>query len=141
MISENIVDIKPSNSDQVCLDLVTIEKYDTTGPRYTSYHTAVEFHEGIDCEDYKRAAKDANDALLPSDLSLYFHLPFCRHLCFYCGCNKIVTKNQQKSDKYLDGEVLVQLKTASDIDRLLSDYSAFGLMKKRTVSKKSKFLF
>ncbi|MFA9420437.1 MAG: oxygen-independent coproporphyrinogen III oxidase [Gammaproteobacteria bacterium] len=102
MISENIVDINSTNSDQVCLDLVTIEKYDTTGPRYTSYPTAVEFHEGIDSEDYKRAAIDANGALLPRDLSLYFHLPFCRHLCFYCGCNKIVTKNQQKSDKYLD---------------------------------------
>jgi len=102
MIPENIIDIKPARSDQVCLDLVTIEKYDTTGPRYTSYPTAVEFHDGIDCEDYKRAAIDANGALLPRDLSLYFHLPFCRHLCFYCGCNKIVTKNQQKSNKYLD---------------------------------------
>ena len=54
MISENIVDINSTNSDQVCLDLVTIEKYDTTGPRYTSYPTAVEFHEGIDSEDYRR---------------------------------------------------------------------------------------
>ncbi len=102
MIPENIIDIKSASSDQVCLDLVTIEKYDTTGPRYTSYPTAVEFHDGIDCEDYKSAAIDANGALLPRDLSLYFHLPFCRHLCFYCGCNKIVTKNQQKSDKYLE---------------------------------------
>jgi len=102
MIPEKTVDVKSTSSDQICLDLATIEKYDTTGPRYTSYPTAVEFHEGIDYKDYKRAAIDANGALLPRDLSLYFHLPFCRHLCFYCGCNKIVTKNQQKSDEYLD---------------------------------------
>jgi oxygen-independent coproporphyrinogen-3 oxidase len=102
MISENITGINPVKINQVHLDLGTIEKYDTTGPRYTSYPTAVEFHEGIDSDDYKKATLDANGAFLPRELSLYFHLPFCRHLCFYCGCNKIVTKNQQKSDLYLD---------------------------------------
>ena len=102
MISEKVTDINPVKNNQVHLDLGTIEKYDTTGPRYTSYPTAVEFHEGIDCDDYKKATLDANGAFLPRELSLYFHLPFCRHLCFYCGCNKIVTKNLQKSDLYLD---------------------------------------
>lgn len=84
------------------LDIGTIEKYDVTGPRYTSYPTVVEFHDEIEARDYQIAAQNANDALLPRDLSLYLHLPFCRHLCFYCGCNKVVTKNKQKSDKYLD---------------------------------------
>jgi len=102
MISENVTDINPVKNNEVHLDLGTIEKYDTTGPRYTSYPTAVEFHEGIDIDDYKKATLDANGAFLPRELSLYFHLPFCRHLCFYCGCNKIVTKNLQKSDLYLD---------------------------------------
>jgi oxygen-independent coproporphyrinogen-3 oxidase len=102
MISENVTDINPIKNNQVHLDLGTIEKYDTTGPRYTSYPTAVEFREGIDDNDYKMAALEANGAFLPRDLSLYFHLPFCRHLCFYCGCNKIVTNNKQKSDQYLD---------------------------------------
>ena len=102
MISENIIEIKPIRNNQVHLDLETIEKYDTTGPRYTSYPTAVEFREGIDSDDYQKAAMEANGAFLPRELSLYLHLPFCRHLCFYCGCNKIVTKNKQKSDQYLD---------------------------------------
>jgi len=87
---------------QAHLDIETIEKYDVTGPRYTSYPTVVEFHDEIESRDYQIAAKNANGALLPRDLSLYLHLPFCRHLCFYCGCNKIVTKNKQKSDRYLD---------------------------------------
>ncbi len=84
------------------LDIETIEKYDVTGPRYTSYPTAVEFHDGIEARHYQIAAQNANGAFLPRDLSLYLHLPFCRHLCFYCGCNKVVTKNKQKSDRYLD---------------------------------------
>ena len=84
------------------LDIGTIEKYDVTGPRYTSYPTVVEFHDEIEACDYQIAAEYANGALLPRDLSLYLHLPFCRHLCFYCGCNKVVTKNKQKSDRYLE---------------------------------------
>ena len=87
---------------QIHLDAETIKKYDITGPRYTSYPTAVEFHEGIDANDYRLAAQEGNGAFLPHDLSLYFHLPFCRHLCFYCGCNKVVTKNKGKSDQYLE---------------------------------------
>jgi oxygen-independent coproporphyrinogen-3 oxidase len=102
MKPDNLTETKLTQANQVQLDPGTIEKYDITGPRYTSYPTAVEFHQGIDSNDYKQAAIDANGALLPRDLSLYFHLPFCRHLCFYCGCNKIVTKNLQKSSSYLE---------------------------------------
>lgn len=100
--SPNTSDPNSHCDGQVHLDIETIEKYNVTGPRYTSYPTAVEFHDGIETGDYQKAVADANGALLPRDLSLYLHLPFCRHLCFYCGCNKVVTKNRQKSDKYLD---------------------------------------
>jgi len=83
-------------------DMDLIRRYDKAGPRYTSYPTAVQFHEGFDRESYKAAAFRTNqeDPLRP--LSLYFHIPFCDTVCFYCGCNKIATKDRTKSPPYLD---------------------------------------
>ncbi len=83
-------------------DMELIRRYDKAGPRYTSYPTAVQFHEGFDRESYKAAAARTNgeDPLRP--LSLYFHIPFCDTVCFYCGCNKIATKDREKSPPYLD---------------------------------------
>lgn len=79
-------------------DLLT--KYDTAGPRYTSYPTAVQFTDTFDPAHYHRAAADPGAA--SSDLSLYFHIPFCDTVCFYCGCNKIATKNRAHARPYLD---------------------------------------
>ena len=77
------------------------QKYAGSGPRYTSYPTALEFKEEFNSEDFLEHVRISNENPIPSDLSLYFHMPFCRHLCFYCGCNKIVTKNKQKGIDYL----------------------------------------
>ena len=81
-------------------DLELINRYDKSGPRYTSYPTAVQFHEGFTEAEYCRIAKQSNTNKPP--LSLYFHIPFCDTVCFYCACNKIATKDRSKAQPYLD---------------------------------------
>ncbi|OUD12589.1 oxygen-independent coproporphyrinogen III oxidase [Thioflexithrix psekupsensis] len=76
-----------------------IRRYDTAGPRYTSYPTAVQFHSDFTAETYRHYAKNSNQLTPP--LSLYFHIPFCDTLCFYCACNKIATKDRSKVAPYL----------------------------------------
>ena len=80
-------------------DLGLISKYDQSGPRYTSYPTAVQFHEGFGEEEYKRVAGESNASGNP--LSLYFHIPFCDTICFYCACNKVATKDRSMAAEYL----------------------------------------
>lgn len=77
-----------------------IKKYDKSGPRYTSYPTAIQFSENFTEEDYYHQVKLSNERNTP--LSLYFHIPFCDTICYYCGCNKIVTKNRNHAQPYLD---------------------------------------
>jgi len=83
----------------VQFDAELIRRYDASGPRYTSYPTALQFHEGFAEQDF-RACAAAVDSRRP--LSLYFHLPFCATLCFYCACNKVVTKNRAHAQPYLE---------------------------------------
>ncbi len=83
----------------VCFDADLIRRYDSRGPRYTSYPTALQFGEQLTEEDYRRNAIASNSSGVP--LSLYVHIPFCHSLCYYCGCNKIVTRNQGRVQKYL----------------------------------------
>ncbi len=81
-------------------DEALIRRYDASGPRYTSYPTAVSFTDGFGEADYRRAAAESNS--FPAPLSLYFHIPFCDTICFYCACNKIATKNHSMVGDYLD---------------------------------------
>lgn len=76
-----------------------IRRYDKAGPRYTSYPTAVQFHAEFDEAAYRRQAAISNSRGGP--LSLYFHIPFCDTVCFYCACNKVVTKRREKAEPYL----------------------------------------
>lgn len=79
-------------------DINLIQKYNQSGPRYTSYPTALEFSESYNDDDFKAAA-----ARYPNKpLSLYVHIPFCHKLCYFCACNKIITRHQHKVDIYLD---------------------------------------
>jgi oxygen-independent coproporphyrinogen-3 oxidase len=79
-----------------------IRRYDRQGPRYTSYPTAVQFTESFGNAEYLQHARHSNEGFSPAPLSLYFHIPFCAMVCFYCACNKIVTKNPAHTVKYLD---------------------------------------
>jgi oxygen-independent coproporphyrinogen III oxidase len=76
-----------------------LAKYGANGPRYTSYPTALQFRDDFDLEHYRRAAADSGAA--DTDLSLYFHIPFCDTVCFYCGCNKVATKNRRRGKPYV----------------------------------------
>jgi len=77
-----------------------IERYDLGGPRYTSYPTALQFDEAPKLKDIKAAIARGNQSLKP--LSLYFHIPFCDTICYYCACNKIVTGNKDRAIPYLE---------------------------------------
>ncbi len=81
-------------------DLDLINRYNKSGPRYTSYPTALELHEGFSDRDYREHIAKSNAVGGP--LSLYFHIPFCDTVCFYCACNKIITKNRKHAEPYLD---------------------------------------
>ena len=100
--------------EPVCFDLELIRRYDSRGPRYTSYPTALQFDDQLTEDDYRRNALASNESGVP--LSLYVHIPFCHTLCYYCGCNKIVTHNQDRVQKYMNNlyrEIEMQAKLFS----------------------------
>ena len=87
--------------EQVEFDVDLIRRYDRSGPRYTSYPTAVSFTDGFTQEDYRVGVRRSNEDPIPKPLSLYFHIPFCDTICFYCACNKIATKDHSLARDYL----------------------------------------
>lgn len=88
--------------NQVIFDKELINRYDCSGPRYTSYPTAVQFNADYGPDDYCEWADDSNNDPIPTALSLYLHIPFCDTICYYCGCSKIVTKDKNKAPEYID---------------------------------------
>ena len=88
-----------ANKWYVPWDEALIRQYDVTAPRYTSYPTAVQFEalQPIEVQNHLDQQRPNT-----SPLSLYLHIPFCQHLCFYCACNKIATKDRNRPDVYLD---------------------------------------
>jgi oxygen-independent coproporphyrinogen-3 oxidase len=83
-------------------DADLIRRYDKAGPRYTSYPTAVQFHDAFGESQYRKWAQLSNEHSPAQPLSLYFHLPFCATVCFYCACNKIITNNRARAIPYLE---------------------------------------
>ncbi|AKS43119.1 oxygen-independent coproporphyrinogen III oxidase [Wenzhouxiangella marina] len=78
-----------------------IDRYGGEGPRYTSYPTAVHFTPDFGAEDYIQALAESNRLPIPADLSLYVHVPFCANPCFYCGCNRVITRSVTAGDRFL----------------------------------------
>jgi oxygen-independent coproporphyrinogen III oxidase len=84
------------------IDLDLVKKYDRPGPRYTSYPTAPQFHDGFKSENYLDEVIRTNNLENPPDLSLYFHIPFCDTLCYFCGCNMIISRNRGRIKEYVN---------------------------------------
>ena len=83
-------------------DLELLQRFDVPGPRYTSYPTADRFTKEFGAEDFKKVLNARGTGDNTADLSLYVHIPFCANVCFFCGCNKEVTKDHCRSKEYLE---------------------------------------
>jgi len=88
-------------SGELVIDPVLIRKYDVAGPRYTSYPTADRFVEAFGERELSQWLAKRNIGGISQPLSVYVHLPFCESICYYCGCNKIVTRDHSRSAKYI----------------------------------------
>lgn len=98
-------DQKTAQAETDALSEITpdmLEKYDVAGPRYTSYPTADRFVDAFGVEDYQQALEKRRVGGMALPLSIYIHVPFCESLCFYCACNKIITKRHERSTEYLE---------------------------------------
>jgi oxygen-independent coproporphyrinogen III oxidase len=82
------------------LDADLLRRYDTAGPRYTSYPTAREFSPAFGEAEYRRHVQ-AGRPRSEAPLSIYVHIPFCESPCFYCGCNRLITRDHASSDRYI----------------------------------------
>lgn len=87
----------PTNPPMQHWDAATVQKYNIKGPRYTSYPTALALESNFNPQLVEQALRSDS-----RPLSLYIHLPFCHKLCYYCGCNRVITRHQHKADEYLD---------------------------------------
>ena len=83
-------------------DAAMVARHDGSGPRYTSYPTADRFESGSVSASYIQALRDRDAGHADAPLSLYVHIPFCDTVCYYCACNKVVTKHKFRADPYLD---------------------------------------
>jgi len=88
-------------ASELVIDPVLIRKYDVSGPRYTSYPTADRFVEAFGEPQLRQWLARRNIGGFSQPLSVYVHLPFCNTLCYYCACNKIVTRDRGRSAKYI----------------------------------------
>ena len=84
------------------LDAALLRRYDIQGPRYTSYPTAPQFRPDFSEADFREHARQSNATGATRPLSLYVHVPFCSSPCFYCGCNRIITRDTMAGSRYVE---------------------------------------
>lgn len=89
------------HSQTIAFDADLLRRYDRPGPRYTSYPTAPQFSAEFGEAQLREAVQASNEEPIPRRLSLYVHVPFCFSPCFYCGCNRIITRDKARGDAYL----------------------------------------
>lgn len=97
-------------------DLDLLRRYDRAIPRYTSYPTAPRFTEAFGEEQFRRFAHLSNASESPRSLSLYLHIPFCTSPCFYCGCNRVITRDLAQGEAYVDQLLEESARAASLFD-------------------------
>jgi oxygen-independent coproporphyrinogen III oxidase len=85
----------------LAFDADLLRRYDRPGPRYTSYPTAPQFDAGFGDAQLRDAIADSNGDPIPRRLSIYVHVPFCLSPCFYCGCNRVITRDKTRAEPYL----------------------------------------
>src|SRR6185436_6927282 len=89
-------------ASELVIDPVLIRRHDVSGPRYTSYPTADRFVEAFGETELGQWLAKRNIGGISQPLSLYVHLPFCDTLCYYCACNKVITRDHSRSAKYIN---------------------------------------
>jgi len=105
-----------SSYKDIVFDPQLIQRFDVNGPRYTSYPTADRFVEAFDGEAYRLWLDKRTVGGISRPLSLYVHIPFCNTICYYCACNKIITKDHGRSAKYLKYLAKELAMQAADLD-------------------------
>ncbi len=83
-------------------DLELLQKFDVPGPRYTSYPTADRFNKEVQAAEFGKVLSSRGEKTPDAKLSLYVHIPFCSNICYFCGCNKEVTKDHSRSKEYIE---------------------------------------
>ncbi|HEX5788584.1 MAG TPA: oxygen-independent coproporphyrinogen III oxidase [Woeseiaceae bacterium] len=96
------------------LDHDLLCRYDRPGPRYTSYPTALQFTEAFGEADLRRHIARSNADPIPRPLSLYVHVPYCFMPCFFCGCNRIITRDLRKGERYVE-HLLLEIERVSPL--------------------------
>ena len=107
--------------------LELLRRYNVQGPRYTSYPTAPMWKEQFGAPEYVSILRESSEGEAPAPLSLYFHLPFCERLCFFCGCTVVITGTRHAGeDIYLDA-------VEREMDSVAAAVAGSGRLQKRKV--------